>query len=121
MGRLVGPFESPPFKNLQVSPIGVVPKEEQGQYRLIHHFSYPDAQSINDFIPEDAKRVMYASVDDAVKLILSLGRNCSLAKSDIDSAYRNIPIALSDHELLGIMWKNQYYYDRCLPMDCAIC
>ena len=69
MGRLVGPFESPPFKNLQVSPIGVVPKKEQGQYRLIHHFSYPDAQSINDFIPEDAKRVMYASVDDAVRLI----------------------------------------------------
>jgi hypothetical protein len=42
---------------------------EQLTDRLIHHFSYPDAQSINDFIPEDAKRVMYASVDDAVKLI----------------------------------------------------
>ena len=98
---MVGPFESQPFKNLQVSPIGVVPKKEQG--RLIHHLSYSDAQSMNDFIPEDAKRVMYASVDDAVKLIMSLGRNYSLAKSDIGSAYRNIPIALSDHELLGIM------------------
>ncbi|CAC5360915.1 unnamed protein product [Mytilus coruscus] len=40
--------------------------------------------------------------DDAVRLIVLLGRNCNLAKCDIDSAYRNILVNYLDYELLGI-------------------
>jgi hypothetical protein len=36
--------------------------KEAGQYRLIHHLSYPQNFSINDFIPEESKRVSYATV-----------------------------------------------------------
>lgn len=119
LGRIVGPFSNLPFKNLQVSPIGVVPKKEAGQYRLIHHLSYPQNCSINDFIPDESKRVSYATIDNAIDLIVALGPNCKLAKTDIDSAYRNVPIHPNDHELLGISWAGQYYFDRCLPMGCA--
>lgn len=48
-----------------------------------------------------------------------MGPNCKLAKTDIDSTYRNVPIHPNDHELLGISWAGQYYFDRCLPMGCA--
>lgn len=76
LGRIKGPFADPPFKNLQISPIGVVPKKDPGQFRLIQHLSYPDSHSINDHIPDFLKTVSYATVDDAITLILKLGRNC---------------------------------------------
>ena len=37
--REAGPVVSPPFKNLQVSPLGLVPKKQPNEYRLIHHHS----------------------------------------------------------------------------------
>ena len=40
--RIAGPFVSPPFDNLQISPIDIVPKKEPGQFRLIHHLSFPE-------------------------------------------------------------------------------
>lgn len=46
-GRLAGPFLVPPFSNLRVFPLGVVPKKEPGKFRLIHHLSYPKGDSVN--------------------------------------------------------------------------
>lgn len=100
----------------RIAPIGEAPKKEEGQFRLIHHLSYPSIHSVNDHIPGESKSVSYATVDDAVRLIVLLGRSCNLAKCDIDSAYRNIPVNYLDYELLGINWKNQFYFDRCLAM-----
>ena len=46
------------------------------------------------------------------------------AKSDIQSAFKIIPISPSEYHLLGFKWKEQIYFDRCLPMgtssSCAI-
>ena len=60
--RIAGPFREIPYPNLQISPIGVVPKKEEGQFRLIHHLYYPFGSSVNDFIPEEIKQVHYASI-----------------------------------------------------------
>ena len=49
-GRVAGPFIKRPIKTLRVSPIGLVPKKEPNQFRLIHHLSYPPGNSFNDFI-----------------------------------------------------------------------
>jgi hypothetical protein len=49
-GRIVGPFSHPPFFNFRVSPLGVVPKKIPGEFRLIHHLSFPRGASINDGI-----------------------------------------------------------------------
>ncbi len=102
-----------------MSPLGVVPKKAPGEYRLIHHLSFPRGASVNDGIsPEDAS-VQYARVDDAVTMIKQLGRGCFLAKTDIKSAFRIIPILPADYDLLGIFWQGKYYYDRVMPMGCA--
>ena len=52
-GRIAGPFDSELFENFKTSPTGLVPKKIQGQFRLIHHFSYPKHSqiSINAGIP----------------------------------------------------------------------
>lgn len=120
LGRIAGPFLIPPFPTLQCSPIGVVPKKEPGEFRMIHHLSYPEGKSINDSIPNECCSVTYSTVDDAVALIKKLGTGCLLAKTDIASAFRIIPIHPSDHELLGIHFKGFYYYDKCLPMGSSI-
>ena len=42
-----------------------------------------------------------------------------MAKTDIKSAFRIIPLHPDDHPLLGMKWENLYYYDRCPPMGCS--
>lgn len=118
-GRIAGPFSRPPFHNFISSPLGIVPKKKQGEYRIIHHLSYPDGSSVNDFIPEQFSSVKYASISDAISLIKSLGRACYMAKTDIKSAFRIIPIHPDDYHLLGMTWNNSYFFDRCLPMGCS--
>lgn len=36
-GRVTGTFESPPFQNLHISPLGLVPKKTPGEMQIIHH------------------------------------------------------------------------------------
>ena len=42
-----------------------------------------------------------------------------MAKTDVKSAFRIIPIHPDDFALLGMKWQNFYYFDRCLPMGCS--
>ena len=117
--RVAGPFQSSPFSNLVVSPVGVVPKKEPGKFRMIHHLSYPKGESVNDQISQECKMVTFDRIDDAVKAVQCTGTGCWLSKTDIASAYRIVPVNPSDYHLLGMVWDGQYYYDRCLPMGCA--
>ena len=123
-GRLVGPFTTPPFRNFRTSPLGLVPKKDPNEYRLIHHLSFPEGSSVNDFIPDCCATVRYASITDASKSIKCIGRGCFMAKTDIKSAFRIIPIHPADYSLLGMKWDHMYYFDRCLAMglrsSCAI-
>ena len=117
--RIAGLFHELPFVNLHISPIGIVPKKEVGQYRLIHYLSYPKDNSINDHIPDELKTVHYSSIDDAIEIILNMGPNATMAKTDISNAFRIIPIHPRDHSILGIKFNGCFYFDQCLPMGCA--
>ena len=46
--RLAGPFSSSPFPGFRVSPLGLAPKKVEGEFRLIHHLSYPRGSSLNE-------------------------------------------------------------------------
>ena len=117
--RLAGPFLSPPFRPFCVSPLGLVPKKAPGDFRLIHHLSFLQGRSVNDGIASENTCVQYATVADAIGLIKRAGPGCFMAKTDIKSAFRIIPIHPSDHPLLGMKWRGLYYHDRCMPMGCA--
>ncbi|XP_072178201.1 integrase/recombinase xerD homolog [Diadema setosum] len=39
-----------------------------------------------------------------------------MAKEDIESAFRLLPIHPDDFELLGVKFEGKYYVDKCLPM-----
>ena len=115
-GRIVGPFRTHPFPVFRTSPIGLVPKKTPNEFRLIHHLSYPKGLSVNDSIPDDCSSVHYATISDAVNILKNLGAGCYMAKTDIKSAFRIIPVHALDYPLLGIKWEDQYYFDRCLAM-----
>ena len=119
-----GPFPHAPFSDMKISPIGIVPKKVAGQFRLIHHLSFPHGESVNDFSYPSFSSIQYASFDDAVDCLIKLGRHTQMAKTDIDSAFRLIPIIKIDHPLLGFKLGGNFYYDSCLPFgassSCAI-
>ena len=118
-GRIAGPFSSPPFPYFRCSPLGIVPKKDPSEFRLIHHLSYPKGSSVNDYIPQEFSSVKYACINDAISVIKSLGAGCFMAKTDIKSAFRIIPVHPKDHPLLGMKWDSQYFFDRTLPMGCS--
>ena len=117
LGRVAGPFDNPPFPNFQVSPIGLVPKKHSHKFRTIFHLSFPKTgvSSINYSISQDDFSLQYVTIDDAIEGIKRFGHGCFLAKTDIESAFRLIPVHPDDYELLGMCWEGKYYYDKVLP------
>ena len=107
---------APPLSAVHRSPIRIIPKPHQpGKYRLIVDLSSPRGKSVNDGIAEDLCTVQYANVDDAIRLLNCLGKGSLMAKLDLKSAYRMVPVHKEDQSLLGIAWKETAYIDTALP------
>ena len=120
LGRFSGPYIVPPFDKYIISPLGIREKKTPGEYRVIHNLSYPyDETSVNSNIPRECATVQYATISDAIKHINFHGRGCFLAKTDIKSAFRLLPVHPDDRHLLGLKWDGYYYFDTCLPMGCS--
>ena len=120
LNRISGPYHNPPFPDMVISPIGVIPKKQPGTFRMIHHLSYPKGLSINHGISRQYTSVHYHTVDDAIDILSKLGPLTFMAKTDIEAAFRIVPIARQYHHLLGFKWRDQYYYDKMLPMGLSI-
>ena len=118
--RVAGPFSRPPLSNFHSSPLGLVAKKEPGAFRIIHDLSFPEGKSVNSGIPSHCSKVHYQTLDDALEIIVALGDNALIAKADIESAYRIIPIHPDSVHLLGFTWEGNYYYDRCLPFGLSV-
>lgn len=54
--------------------------------------SSPLGKSVNDGIQKDSCSLTYVKVDDIVDRVLQMGKGTLLAKMDIKSAFRNIPV-----------------------------
>ena len=77
-GRLVGPIPPELHNHCQLSPIGLIPKKHQpGRWRLIVDLSSPPNGSVNDGIDPVLCSMQYASIDQAVSLILNWVRGHS--------------------------------------------
>jgi len=67
-GRILGPFDQPPFLNFCTSGLGLVPKHDR-KWRIIYHLSAPFAQSINSFIDPSSYSLSYCTIDDAYQIL----------------------------------------------------
>ena len=107
---------SPPVQDVHTSPIGIIPKPHQpGKFRLVVDLSAPHGASINDAISPELSSLTYPRVDQAAALISEHGRGALIAKLDLHSAYRKVPVHPDDSYLLGIHWEGTTYLDRALP------
>ncbi|XP_053556935.1 uncharacterized protein LOC128648362 [Bombina bombina] len=120
LGRMAGPFKEKPCADLIVSPLGVVPKKEKGKYRMIQHLSYPRGNSVNDAIDKLDSSVQYQSFDSAVRIVKRLGKGALMAKIDVESAFRLLPLNTVSFNLMGCKFDGDYYIDKCLPMGCSV-
>ena len=73
-----GVFPNTLLQNLRVSLLGMVPKKKQGEFRLIHHFSYPESESVNDAIPLELCTAHYTSLAEVVHVVCRCGVGRSL-------------------------------------------
>lgn len=117
--HISGPHHQPPLQDMYFSPIGLRPKKEPGEFRLIHDLSHPKGLGVNDFIPKEHSAVTYQTFDDFCNVLLSLPKGALMAKADIKSAFRILPIHPSDYNLLGFTWCGKYYYDKRMPMGAS--
>ena len=94
-----GPFETPPFPVFRVSFLGIVQKKTPGDFRMIHHLSYPKGKSVNDGTSREHSSVHYANIDKTIRRIKQSGVGSYLAKTDVKSAFRILPVNPQDSSL----------------------
>ena len=115
-GRVLGPFKAGEIPGLHISRFGVIPKPHKpGKWRLILDLSHPEGASVNDGIDPQLSTLSYVSVDDVAEAIVGLGRGALLAKVDVQSAYRVVPVHPEDRRLLGMRWQGRDFVDATLP------
>ena len=68
---------------------------------MIHHLSYPEGESANDYIDLTICSIQYTKFDEAVKMIQNLGEGILLGKADVKNAFRLMIISPDDFPLLG--------------------
>ena len=144
LGRTAGPFAVVPFMNFVQSPIGLVPKSN-GKTRLIFHLSYDfgplDAQkSINYHTPKEVSTVHYRDLDYAIRMCLHLKKQLMsidqfsngifLAKTDLKSAFKILPILVKQRCLLVMRTTHPetgewfYFVEKTVPFgshaSCAL-
>ena len=77
--------------------------------------SHPAGHSVNDRIPKPLCSLSYITVDLAIAKIMKLGRGTLLAKVDIKSAFRLLPVHPADRHFLAMNWNAHVFIDTCLP------
>ena len=112
-GHIIGPLGAP---NVRLNRIGVIPKgHTPGRWRLITDLSHPCDQSVNDGIDPALCSLTYVTVDTVARTVQALGTGTLMAKVDIESAYRLIPVHPDDRPLLGFQWRGSVFCDAMLP------
>ena len=70
---------------------------------------------MNDGISLSCCSLQYASINDAVDIIMQLGQGTELVKLDLSNAYRIVPVHPDDQLLLGTRWHGIKLINLALP------
>ena len=117
LGRIIGPVPQAQLPaGTQLGPFGVIPKLGQpGRWRLIVDLSSPEGASVNAGIEPELCSMQYLRLDVVLRQIVKLGIGTQMAKMDIESAYRMVPVHPGDRPLLAVQWAGRTFFDTRLP------
>ena len=91
LGRVARPCSQTLFLSTPqstVSPCGHGTKKHSLEWHTIYHLSFPEGDSINDYIPRDPYALQYVRVDNAIHILKCLGLGPFMAKTDLISTFR---------------------------------
>ena len=83
-----------------VSAISALPKPDSDDICIIHDCSMPTGKGFNSYAESEYFR--FQTLEDALKL---MGPGYFLAKIDLKSAYRSVPVHPSNYAGTGLKWK----------------
>ena len=113
--RILGSVQPGLILGLHISRFGVIPKGKiPGRWVLITGLSFPQGASVNDGIDLALCCLRYTSVDKITQAAHRVGVGALLAKADMKSAYRLVPVHPDDRLLLGVEWQGMQYVDAML-------
>ena len=116
---ILGPFDSPPIKNMHISPFMTRPKPSSDHRRVIIDLSYPKGQSVNQGVSSEqylntAFILSLPTIDNITQKIRKYGKGSLIYKIDISRAFRHVKIDPDSYFLLGLK-LDKYFLDTCLP------
>ena len=107
---VIGPFENPPFKFFNSSPL--MAAVQKTKVRPILNLSAPPEKSFNYAINKNSLRKLTMSTAKKFsQLLIRMGKNAKFAKSDLVDAYKLIPCHPSDWKFFGFKWLGKFFVD----------
>ena len=114
----MGPFPPQSLAGLHINRFGAIATKKVSTWKVAHDYrsiSFPEGAGVNQAIDPVLCSLSYITDDEVATAAMQLGRGALLAKTDIKSAYRLIPVHPSDRMLLGMQWKGTVYVNGMLP------
>ena len=106
----------PAAMEIHINRFGVIPKGHRtGKWRHIVDLSHPAGHSVSDGVDPVSCSLSYATVEMAAQQVIAIGRGTLLAKLDLESAYRMVPVHPDDRRFLGMQWQGKVLVDMALP------
>ena len=116
---LLGPFKEPPMAEVHKNPLMSRPKKQSDQRRVIMDLSYaPNNMSVNNGISKDGLegesiRTILLSAQDLAHHLVQRGSGTYMYGLDLAPAYRQLRIDPADWPLMGLLWQEAWYLDKC--------
>jgi hypothetical protein len=112
-GGLTGPFATPPWPELMLSPLMTAPKKPDSR-RPVFDASFGD-KSLNNSTPCDhylgtPTLYTYPKIDDFRKIVLSCGKGSFLWKRDLHRFYLQIPMDPVEFKHVGCVWRGFFFF-----------
>lgn len=108
---LIGPFRT--------SPLGMVPKTEPNEFRVIQDLSFPrnnpDHPSVNSEIDISLFPCDWGSFTRIAEIVRNSPPGTQAAIMDVDAAFRCCPIRPSQQPHFVVHWEDAFYIDHCAP------
>ena len=90
VGRMMGHFPRGWIPELHINRMGMIPKG----HTVFTDISHPEGESVNNGISQGLCSLRHSSVQRVAATALQLGRGTRLAKLDIKSTYRLVPVLI---------------------------
>ena len=123
LGCLLGPFATLPWcERIAVSPMSMRPKKDSSARQIIMDLNWPhDGTSVNDGISKEKyvgqlMCLQYPRVDYLCQKAVEMGQGVMGYKIDMDRAFKQLIMDVSDWPLLGISWKKMVFFDKTAVM-----